>query len=90
MDWNKYGRVVASRHRKSVVETLSKGNRTPKEIAIAAKIPLSHVSNLLSYLTDEDLVVCLTPELKRGRIYSLTQTGKDIALALENQHLEKS
>jgi predicted transcriptional regulator len=82
LDWNKYGRVLASKHRTSVIRVLSNTNTTPKEISLAAKIPLSHVSNLLRELTEEGLVVCLTPKLRRGRIYTLTAAGKNVASEL--------
>ncbi len=38
-------------------------------------IPLSHVSNTLAELVEKNLTVCLTPELKKGRLYELTKTG---------------
>jgi len=41
-------------------------------------IPLSHVSNTLAELLEKDLVVCLTPKLKKGRLYELTVNGKKI------------
>jgi len=85
LDWNKYGHVLASKHRTSVIQALSKTNTTPKEISIASKIPLSHVSNLLRELTEEGLVVCLTPKLKRGRIYALTPAGKEVASTLADR-----
>ncbi len=88
MDWNKYGHVLASKHRTSVIQALSKANTTPKEISIISKIPLSHVSNLLRELTDDGLVVCLTPKLKRGRIYALTQTGKEVVTVLAKRPTE--
>ena len=41
-------------------------------------IPLSHVSNTLAELVEKNLAVCLTPELKKGRLYELTVNGKKI------------
>lgn len=71
-----------------MIQTLSKRNTTPKEISLSAKIQLSHVSNLLHELTEEGLVVCLTPRLKRGRIYALTEAGKDVAEELSRRPSE--
>lgn len=41
-------------------------------------IPLSHISNTLAELTKKNLVVCLTPKLKKGRLYDLTPMGKKL------------
>ncbi len=73
---------MASKHRTSVIRALSKNNLTPKEISLGNNIPLSHVSNLLRELTDDGLVVCLNPQLKRGRVYALTGPGKEVASAI--------
>lgn len=80
---------MASKHRMSVIRALSKNNLTPKEISLASNIPLSHVSNLLRELTDEGVVVCLNPQLKRGRVYALTGPGKEIAAAIAEHALGK-
>lgn len=50
----------------------------PIEIAKENDIPLSHVSNTLAELLKKDLVVCLTPELKKGRLYDLTKEGRSV------------
>ena len=51
---------------------------TPVELAKETGIPLSHVSNTLAELLKKDLVVCLTPKLRKGRLYDLTKDGKNI------------
>lgn len=51
---------------------------TPVEMAKETGISLSHVSNTLAELLENDLVVCLTPKLKKGRLYELTTSGKKI------------
>jgi Mn-dependent DtxR family transcriptional regulator len=37
------------------------------------------VSKTLNELASAGNVICLTPKLKRGRIYELTRDGKEIA-----------
>jgi len=79
LDWKKYGFIIASEYRKKVVLSLLEGPRTPKQIAMAVNLYLSHVSKTLNELQDHEIVKCLTPDLKRGRIYELTTEGKELA-----------
>ena len=51
---------------------------TPAEMSKETDIPISHISNTLAELLEKDLVVCLTPKLKKGRLYELTASGKKI------------
>jgi predicted transcriptional regulator len=83
LDWNKYGYVVSSDYRKKVVTSLLAGPKTPKQIAVEVNLYLSHVSKTLNELQESEIAVCLTPELKRGRIYELTKEGKDVAKYLK-------
>jgi predicted transcriptional regulator len=79
MDWNKYGYIFASDYRKKVVSSLLKGPKTPKQIALEINLYLSHVSKTLNELQERGVAECLTPTLKRGRIYNLTEEGREIA-----------
>ena len=79
MDWEKYGFVISSNYRKKVIISLSDGPKTPKEIADETNLYISHVSKTLSELQSVGLVLCLTPTLKRGRVYKLTTNGKEIS-----------
>jgi len=79
LDWKKYGFIISSDYRKRVVKSLVEGPKTPKQLAIETNLYLSHVSKTLNELVSSGSVVCLTPELRRGRIYELTKDGKEIA-----------
>jgi predicted transcriptional regulator len=79
MDWKKYGIVISSRYRQEVIKTLMQRPKTPKQISIETGLYLSHVSKTLNELSSLEIVTCLTPDLKRGRIYDLTKDGRDIA-----------
>lgn len=79
MDWNKYGYVISSEYRKKVITSLLKSPKTPKQITTDTNLYLSHVSKTLNELASAGNVICLTPKLKRGRIYELTRDGKEIA-----------
>ena len=69
MDWAKYGHIIASEYRKRVVFSLSKGPKTPKQIAQDTKLYLSHVSRVIDELVKKDIAECLTPKLKRGKVF---------------------
>lgn len=72
------GFVLASEYRKKVMIILQDKPNTPSSISEKTKIYPSHISNTLSELVEKKLVVCLTPKLKKGRLYELTANGKKI------------
>jgi len=72
------GFVLASEYRKKVMITLKEKASTPSIISEKTKIYPSHISNTLSELAEKKLVVCLTPKLKKGRLYELTKTGREL------------
>lgn len=76
---DKYGYVISSPRRKTTVLALEGDPGTPKELGERSDISLSHVSNILSDLSEEGIAVCVNPERKRGRVYRLTEIGSRIA-----------
>lgn len=83
MDVEKYAWVKASDYRERVLLAMAGKPRTPKEIAEETDYYLSHVSNTLSDLADEDLAHCLTPDRRKGRLWALTDAGEDIVEDLQ-------
>lgn len=79
MDWDKYGFVNASKYRKDIVLSLHNKPKTPKELKEETEYYLSHVSNTLKDLSEKEIVKCLTEGRSKGRIYGLTELGKEIA-----------
>ena len=51
---------------------------TPTEIYEKVSIPTSHISTTLKELTNKNLVICLTPKLRKGRLYDLTKEGRKL------------
>lgn len=74
-----YGYVSSSSRRESIVTVLEKSPMTPSQISENTDIRLNHVSNVLSDLSDEEVVKCVNPDRKRGRIYKLTEEGNKVA-----------
>ena len=68
-----------SGYRRKILESLSKNDYlTPSEISEKTKIRLNHVSNFLKDLKDNDLIICLNDEEKRGRLYKITKLGEKV------------
>ena len=80
MKWDLIGFIEASKYRKKIVLSLEKGNKTPKELRDELGFYITHISSTLKELIEKNIVVCLTPELRKGRIFALTDEGKKIGL----------
>ena len=77
MDYNKLGWIKSSTHRIRILKLLKDKPMTPKEIAQAIPLNLSNVSNYLSDLKDKGIVICLNNGLRKGRLYSISNLGKE-------------
>ncbi len=68
-----------SSYRVKVLKDLADGNvKMPRDLAIDCNILPNHISNVLSQLRKLDLLECINPEYKKGRLYRLTDDGKKI------------
>ena len=72
------GYVLASNYRKKVILALQDKPVTPSTISEKTKIYPSHVSLALTELTEQKLIKCLTPKLRKGRLYDLTKEGRNM------------
>lgn len=55
----------------------------PSQIAKNSGIRTNHISKVLSELKAHELVECINPEVRKGRLYRLTGTGEDVVKNLE-------
>lgn len=76
------GYVIASTYRQAVLLALTESVLCPTEIVEKTKYPQSHISKTLRELTSRSLVVCLNPNDRKGRLYSLTQDGRIVCAQL--------
>jgi DNA-binding MarR family transcriptional regulator len=88
-DWRLLGFILASDYRIKIALMLSKQMATPKQIAQGTNLRIGHVSNILRNLADKELVECVNPEAKRGRIYRLTSKGKEISELMKKLDMGK-
>ena len=84
--WEDYGFVVRGNLRKKVLIHLDKPV-TPRELSKQLNLHLSEASRVLIELTKQELVKCLTPKLKSGRVYEISKKGKTVRDKLTKQSL---
>lgn len=71
--------VKNSKYRTAVVKALEGTVRIPTELSADTGIITNHISNTLRQLRERGIVECLNPEDKKGRLYRLTEKGRQIA-----------
>ena len=71
--------VKASKYRTKIMKTLEGNVKIPSQIAKDIDVNRSHISDILSQLKVYDLVECVNPEVRKGRLYRLTKKGEIVA-----------
>lgn len=87
MSWDEASYVIASKVRKSIVFRLD----TPKIPTFLSKdlnVNLTNISRALSELEQKGIVICLTPEQRVGKIYSLTKKGIKVSNTVKDMEKE--
>lgn len=75
--------VKISSYRLRVMKSLEEEVKMPSEIARDSDIRQNHISKVLSELKARDLVECINPEVRKGRLYRHTDKGVDVVKNLE-------
>jgi len=83
--WEKVGYIMASKYRQLIIEKLSKKNYLPSILAKETNIKFSHISRSLKELSDKNLVECMNKDSKKGKIYALTELGKEVSELMKNR-----
>ena len=78
-DWDAYGFVRSSNHRKDIVIALSNSPKIPSEIADNLGMRMPHVSKSLKDLCERDIAKCHNPDKRKGKVYDLTEKGVWVA-----------
>jgi DNA-binding MarR family transcriptional regulator len=87
-DWAAVGYVISSTYRIRVLRRLAESPAPPSKIAEDTDCATSHVSRALVDLRENGLVYLLVPEgRKKGRIYGITDRGREIWETIEAQNL---
>ena len=77
--------VNISKYRTKVMKSLDGEVLIPTQIAENSGIRTNHISKVLAELKAHELVECINPEVKKGRLYRLTNKGDVIINCLENK-----
>ena len=75
--------VNKSTYRVKVLKSLSAHAKMPREISVDCDILPNHISNVLRQLKEKEIVECINPEVKKGRLYRLSDEGLNILNELE-------
>lgn len=75
--------VEISSYRVKVVKAIGDDVKIPTMIAKDSGIRTNHISKVLGELKDRGIVECLNEEMRKGRLYRLTEKGIKIMEALE-------
>ncbi|MEE1336758.1 transcriptional regulator [Methanobrevibacter sp.] len=71
--------VQISSYRTKVMKSLDDGEvLIPTQIARNSDIRPNHISKVLAELKAHELVECINPEVRKGRLYRLTDKGNEL------------
>lgn len=72
------GYVMASDYRRKILISIGENIKTPSAIAEDIGLRTNHASNVLKDLKENNLVICLNEEARKGRLYKNTDLGLEI------------
>ncbi|WP_295115489.1 transcriptional regulator [uncultured Methanobrevibacter sp.] len=75
--------VKISQYRTKVMKSLDGDVKIPTVIAKDSEIRPNHISKVLAELKAHELVECINPEVRKGRLYRLTDKGDEIVKNLK-------
>ncbi|WP_295613867.1 winged helix-turn-helix domain-containing protein [uncultured Methanobrevibacter sp.] len=82
---NAFTYVKRSKNRQDIIKIIATSRITPSEIRAEMDSSFSLTSRALRDLLDHDIVKCMNPEARTGRVYYLTDLGLKIYNELESR-----
>ena len=70
--------INRSSYRVKIIKSIGRGIMMPKGIADDTGLLLNHISYVLKSLKARNLVVCINPEFRKGRMYKLTPEALEL------------
>ena len=77
--------VQISKYREKTLKSIGNDVKIPTHIAEDSGIRTNHISKVLSELKNKEIVECINEEARKGRLYRLTDTGKDVLKTIEER-----
>ena len=74
--------INISSYRVKTVKALKDEVLMPTQIAKDAGIRTNHISKVLSELKEAGIAECINPEVRKGKLYRLTDLGEEIVKEL--------
>ena len=71
--------VQISKYREKTLKSIGDEVKIPTNIAKDSGIRTNHISKVLSELKAHELVECINPEVRKGRLYRLTDKGEIVS-----------
>jgi len=81
--------VQISKYREKTLKSIGDDVKIPTNIAQDSGIRTNHISKVLSELKNKDIVECINEEARKGRLYRLTDTGKDVLEIIKDKESKK-
>ena len=75
--------VKISTYRTKAMKALEDEVKIPSAIAKDSGIRTNHISKVLGELKEHELVECINPEVRKGRLYRLTDKGEEVVKNLK-------
>jgi predicted transcriptional regulator len=76
--WKHKSLIISSEYRKKVLKSLDGNPKMPSKISKEVNINKTHISKTLRELEKAKLIKCLTPNSIKGKLYTITNYGKEI------------
>ena len=75
--------VQISKYRTKVMKSLEDEVKIPSQIAKDSSIRVNHISKVLSELKAHELIECINPEVRKGRLYRHADKGESVVKNLK-------
>ena len=72
------GFVKVSQFRIDTLKAIGNSFKMPSEIAGEIDLTISQVSRILIGLKNENIVLCINEDMRKGRLYKCTQLGIEV------------
>ncbi|MBE6503342.1 winged helix-turn-helix domain-containing protein [uncultured Methanobrevibacter sp.] len=82
--------VQISKYREKTLKSIGDEVKIPTNIARDSGIRTNHISKVLSELKGKEIVECINEEARKGRLYRLTDTGKNVLENIKENDNKKS
>lgn len=80
--------VEISKYREKTLKSIGNNVKIPTNIAKDSDIRTNHISKVLSELKSKEIVECINEEARKGRLYRLTDTGKEVLESINEKKEE--